>query len=79
MGAKITVEGKSAIVRGVRRLYGTSVKATDLRGGAALVVAGVMAKGETIIENVEYILRGYESFDKKLLNIGANIRLDGID
>ncbi len=79
MGAKITVEGKSAIVRGVRRLYGTTVKATDLRGGAALVLAGVMAKGETIIENVEYILRGYECLDKKLLNIGANIRLESID
>ena len=79
MGAKITVEGKSAIVRGVRRLYGTSVKASDLRGGAALVLAGVMAKGETTIENVEYILRGYECLDKKLLSIGANIRLDDIN
>lgn len=74
MGAKITVEGKSAIIRGVRKLYGANVKATDLRGGAALVLAGLSAKGITKVENIEYILRGYENFDKKLRNINANIQ-----
>ena len=75
MGAKITVEGKSAIIRGVRKLYGANVKATDLRGGAALVLAGLSAKGITKVENIEYILRGYENFDKKLRNINANIQM----
>ena len=73
MGAKITVEGKSAIIRGVRKIYGADVKATDLRGGAALVLAGLMAKGKTHIDNIEYILRGYEKLDYKLRNLGANI------
>ena len=75
MGAKITVEGKSAIIRGVRKLYGANVKATDLRGGAALVLAGLSAKGITKVENIEYILRGYENLDKKLRNINANIQM----
>ena len=76
MGAKITVEGKSAIIKGTRKLYGTNVKATDLRGGAALVLAGLIAKGTTFIENIEFILRGYENFDKKLRNLNADIFLE---
>lgn len=75
MGAKITVEGKSAIIRGVRKLYGANVKATDLRGGAALVLAGLSAKGVTKVDDIEYILRGYENFDKKLRNINADIQM----
>lgn len=75
MGAKITVEGKSAIIRGTRKLYGTNTKATDLRGGAALVLAGLTAKGTTQIDNIEYILRGYEKLDFKLKKIGANIQI----
>ena len=75
MGAKITIEGKSAIIKGTRKLYGANVKATDLRGGAALVIAALVAKGETTIENIEYILRGYEKFDKKLTNLKANIKM----
>ena len=74
MGAKITVEGKTAVIKGVRKLYGANVKATDLRGGAALVMAGMVAKGETKIENIEYILRGYEKFDQKLKKLGIDIR-----
>lgn len=74
MGAKITVEGKTAVIKGIRRLYGANVKATDLRGGAALVMAGMVAKGNTKIENVEYILRGYEKFDQKLKKLGIDIR-----
>lgn len=76
MGAKITVEGKSAVIRGTRKLYGANVKATDLRGGAALVLAGLTAKGTTQIDNIDYILRGYENLDSKLSNLGANIILE---
>ena len=75
MGAKITIEGRSAIINGVRKLYGANVKATDLRGGAALVIAGLSAKGKTTIENIDFILRGYENFDKKLRSLGADISL----
>ena len=75
MGAKITVEGKTAVIKGVRKLTGTKVMSTDLRGGAALVTAGLVAKGKTEITNIEYILRGYENLDKKLRNLGANIIL----
>ena len=74
MGAKISIQGKSAVIKGVRRLYGAKVVATDLRGGAALVIAGLVAKTETVIDNNRYILRGYDKIDKKLQAIGANIR-----
>ena len=73
MGAKINVEGKTAIIKGVKKLYGTKVMATDLRGGASLVLAGLAAKGTTNVENIEYILRGYENLDGKLKNLGAKI------
>ena len=73
MGAKIKVEGKTAVIKGVRKLYGANVKATDLRGGASVVMAGIVAKGMTKVENIEYILRGYEKFDKKLQDIGVDI------
>ena len=76
MGAKITVEGKSAIIRGTRKLYAATVKAADLRGGAALVLAGLSAKGTTVIENIEYILRGYEKFEDKLSKIGVDITMN---
>ena len=75
MGAKITIEGKTAVIKGVRKLYGTSVKATDLRGGAALVIAGIVAKGTTNVENIEYVLRGYEKFDEKIRNLGIDIKV----
>lgn len=75
MGAKISIEGKTAVIKGVRKLYGATVKATDLRGGAALVMAGMVAKGDTRVENIEYILRGYEGFDQKLKKLGIDIRL----
>ena len=73
MGAKINIEGKIAIVKGVRKLSGATVEATDLRGGAAVVVAGLVAKGKTKVNNIEYILRGYENLDKKLNKLGAKI------
>ena len=73
MGAKINIEGKTAIIKGTRKLYGSKVKATDLRGGASLVLAGLAAKGTTKVENIEYILRGYENLEEKLNNLGAEI------
>ena len=76
MGAKINVEGKVAVVKGVRKLSGATVEATDLRGGAAVVLAGLVAKGKTTVNNIEYILRGYENLDKKLQKIGAKIKVE---
>ena len=73
MGAKITIEGKTAIVKGVRKLTGSKVNSTDLRGGAAMVTAALVARGKTEITNIEHILRGYENLDKKLRNLGASI------
>lgn len=76
MGAKVTIEGKTAIISGIRKLNGTTVICTDLRGGAAMVIAGIMAKGRTKIENIDYILRGYENLDTKLNSIGAKVKLE---
>ena len=75
MGAKINIEGKTAIIKGVRKLHGAKVKATDLRGGASLVIAALATKGKTEIDDIKYILRGYENFDEKLHSIGANIKI----
>ena len=76
MGAKVTIEGKTAIICGVRKLHGTKTVCSDLRGGAALIVAGIMAKGKTKIENIEYILRGYENIEQKLSILGAKIKME---
>ena len=73
MGAKINVEGRTAIIKGAKRIQGTNVVASDLRGGAALVLAGLIAKGKTQVDDIEYILRGYENLDGKLKNLGAEI------
>ena len=73
MGAKFVIDGRTAVIKGVRKLNGASVMAKDLRGGAALVIAGLSAKGKTKIENTEYILRGYENLDTKLNKLGAKI------
>jgi len=74
MGAKIKIEGKIALIDGVRELYGTSVTASDLRGGAALVVAGLAAKGSTVIENISHIDRGYEKIEDCFKILGADIK-----
>lgn len=75
MGADIRLEGQSAIVTGVNRLEGAPVKSRDLRAGAALMIAGLAAEGETLIEDMErFIERGYERLDEKLRSLGANIR-----
>ena len=78
MGANITVKGMSSMVIGPSKLHGCEVVATDLRGGAALVLAGLTAEGTTIINDVEHILRGYENIDKKLRSVGAKIEIKGI-
>lgn len=76
LGAKIKVEGRMAVVEGVPCLYGAPVTAGDLRGGAALVVAGLAAKGITEVEGVSHIDRGHADFEKNLTLLGANIRRD---
>ena len=73
MGADITVEGNTAIVKGVERYTGAEVTAPDLRAGAALVLAGLAADGITVVDDIKYILRGYEDFDIKLRELGAKI------
>ena len=74
MGADITVEGTTAVIQGVRKLKGATVRATDLRAGAALVIAGMMASGVTTVENIFHIERGYENIDDKLKGLGADIK-----
>lgn len=74
MGAKIQVDGKTATIEGVESLSGAPVKADDLRAGAAMVIAGLLAKGETVIDNVHYIERGYENIVEKLTGVGADIK-----
>ena len=74
MGAKITAQGKSAVFEGVNELTGAPVYATDLRAGAALIIAGIVAKGETQLYNIEHIDRGYENIEEKFRKLGANIQ-----
>jgi UDP-N-acetylglucosamine 1-carboxyvinyltransferase len=74
MGADISVQGRTAIIRGVEKLTGASVEARDLRGGAALILAGLVAEGETRISGVGYIDRGYEKIEQVLSKVGADIR-----
>ena len=74
MGADIRVEGRTAIVAGVERLRGAAVKATDLRGGAALAVAGLAAQGQTEIRDIEHIDRGYQRIEEAYAALGADIR-----
>ena len=73
MGANIDIKGDTAIIKGVNGLGGASVKATDLRAGAALILAGLAAEGETHVENMEHVLRGYEEIESKLRALGADV------
>jgi UDP-N-acetylglucosamine 1-carboxyvinyltransferase len=73
MGANIKIDGHHAVITGVSKLSGAPVSATDLRAGAALVLAGLVADGTTEVNEIGHILRGYENFDKKLRNLGADI------
>ncbi len=74
MGAKIKIEGKVAIIDGTDELHGCSVKATDLRGGSAMVVAALASKGETVIDGVNHIERGYDDICMHLERVGADIK-----
>ncbi len=74
MGADIKVDGRTAVIRGVKELRGTLVNAEDLRGGASLVIAGLAAKGTTLVEGVEHIDRGYQDFGSQLNRLGADIQ-----
>lgn len=74
MGANIIVESKMAVVKGVPMLHGAEVFASDLRGGAALVVAGIIAEGKTVVDNISYIARGYEDIVRDFKEIGATIK-----
>ncbi len=74
MGANIKLEGRIAVIRGVKKLIGANVCARDLRGGAALILAGLAAEGETIISDIKHIDRGYENIEEKLSQIGASIQ-----
>jgi UDP-N-acetylglucosamine 1-carboxyvinyltransferase len=73
LGADITIQGNTAVVRGVERLQGAKVMATDLRASASLVVAGLVAQGETLIDRIYHLDRGYEGLEKKLSALGARI------
>jgi UDP-N-acetylglucosamine 1-carboxyvinyltransferase len=79
MGANVKVEGRSSIINGPTPLEGAKVKATDLRAGASLVVAGLMAKGITEISNIEHIDRGYENLVQKLQGLGAKVWRENFD
>ncbi len=74
MGARIDIQGKTAIVTGREKLRGSTVRAKDLRAGAALVIAGLTAEGTTRVENIHYVERGYERLIEKLTTLGADIR-----
>jgi UDP-N-acetylglucosamine 1-carboxyvinyltransferase len=74
MGADITIVGNTAVVQGVPRLLGAPVMATDLRASACLVVAGLAARGETVVSRIYHLDRGYEAIEAKLTALGAEIQ-----
>ena len=74
LGAKITIEGNEARIRGNRKLIGTTVVAKDLRGGAALIIAGLISSGETIVLNTDYVERGYVDICKDLQALNASVK-----
>ena len=78
MGANVLVNGRTAVVQGVEALYGAHVTARDLRGGAALVIAGLAARGETLVERAGLIDRGYERLEDMLGALGADIRRESV-
>jgi UDP-N-acetylglucosamine 1-carboxyvinyltransferase len=73
LGARIHVEGKVAVIEGVPRLSGAHVMATDLRASASLVIAGLVAEGETVVDRIYHLDRGYDQMEAKLRGIGADI------
>ncbi|HEC78025.1 MAG TPA: UDP-N-acetylglucosamine 1-carboxyvinyltransferase, partial [candidate division WOR-3 bacterium] len=74
MGAKITIEGDTAVIKGVKKLSGATLMASDLRASAALVLAGLIASGKTIVRRIYHLDRGYEKFEHKLRRLGARIK-----
>jgi UDP-N-acetylglucosamine 1-carboxyvinyltransferase len=74
LGAEIDVDGNRAVVQGVERLQGARVMATDLRASASLVIAGLVAEGETLVDRIYHLDRGYECIEEKLGQLGARIR-----
>ena len=74
MGADIQINGKTAVVTGTPRLSGASVTAKDLRAGAALIIAGLSARGTTYVDNIHYVERGYEQLIEKMTALGADIQ-----
>ena len=74
LGADIKIDGNTALVTGVPRLDGATVMATDLRASASLVIAGLVAQGETLIERIYHLDRGYERIEEKLTRLGASVR-----
>ena len=78
LGADITLDGRNALICGVPELYGTKLEATDLRGGAAMIIAGLSAQGESLIYDSGHVKRGYENLDISLRNLGADITLENL-
>ncbi len=76
MGACVLVEGRTAIIEGVEKLSGANVRATDLRAGAAMIIAGLIADGKTEISDIEHIYRGYPQIEEKFRDLGANIKVE---
>jgi UDP-N-acetylglucosamine 1-carboxyvinyltransferase len=74
LGARIDIEGNTAVVQGVDHLAGATVMATDLRASASLVIAGLVAEGETVVDRIYHLDRGYERLEEKLSRLGARIR-----
>jgi len=79
MGADIEIKGNTAVIRGVDSLDGATVAATDLRAGAALILAGLASEGETTVEHMEYVFRGYDAIDVKLKALGADVALEATE
>ncbi len=78
MGANIEIRNRTIVVKGKTKLVGTAVEATDLRAGACLVLAGLIAEGETTIKEIKHVLRGYENIIEKLESVGAKIKLEEV-
>ena len=74
LGADIRIDGNTAVVQGVAQLDGATVMATDLRASAGLIIAGLVARGETLIERIYHLDRGYERIEQKLSALGATVR-----
>ena len=74
LGADIEISGNTAVVKGVPQLDGATVMATDLRASASLVIAGLVARGETVVERIYHLDRGYECIEEKLSQLGARIK-----